>query len=280
MTKLYIINGPIAGQSFDFIGETTSIGRAPDNDIQLDDRSISRRHVRIVRRDKTFFLEDLNSKNGTLIDGYPIKPGIELEVEEGIPIAIGDILISLGTKYSEDGTRPQYSINLLGQTDERGADLFSANTQLRQEISERQQAEGKLKEMHEQLKEANKNLGLAYAQMRDWKDRLSLQLHREEIGFLIDETGSILGFTERAIEITGRNRIDLLESNIVDLVDEGYRQELKNTIRNAWSGVARRIPFPMIGNQQDQKELEAKLMHISLENKKRLLILLRTSDKE
>ena len=59
--------------------------------------------------------------------------------------------------------------------------------------------------MHDQIKEANKNLGLAYAQMRDWKDRLSVQLQGEEIGFLLDENGTILGITDRVLEITEKN---------------------------------------------------------------------------
>ena len=112
MIKLYITSGPMRGTSTELKGEVTFIGRASDNDIKIRDRSVSRKHVKIIRKNSRFFIEDLGSENGTWINGKPIKPGYEFEVEEGLPIAVGDTLISLGEKCSEDGSKHKYSINL------------------------------------------------------------------------------------------------------------------------------------------------------------------------
>ncbi len=60
--------------------------------------------------------------------------------------------------------------------------------------------QGHVNEIDFALTEANKNLEGAYAQMRDWKDRLSKRLYGEEIGFLLDEDARILGVTEKAVE--------------------------------------------------------------------------------
>ena len=51
MTKLYIISGPMGGTSTELEGEATFIGRASDNDIQIKDRSVSRKHAKIIKRD-------------------------------------------------------------------------------------------------------------------------------------------------------------------------------------------------------------------------------------
>ena len=166
------------------------------------------------------------------------------------------------------------------RVEERTVEVVKANEQLKLVIEERQRAEERLKTTLDQLKEANKRLGLAYAQMRDWKDRVSMQLYGEEIGFLIDENGQILGITERALESTGRNRIELLGDNILDLVDEECRQELKNDIREAWIGIFRQTSVRMTGKQMDHQRFETKLMHISLEKEISLLVLMRGSDGE
>ena len=112
MTKLYIAGGPMEGTSTELKGEITFVGRASDNDIQIKDRSISRKHIKIIGKNSRFFIEDLGSENGTWINGKPIKPGYEFEVEKGFPIAIGDTLICLGKKCSEDGSKHNYSINI------------------------------------------------------------------------------------------------------------------------------------------------------------------------
>lgn len=101
MTKLYILEGPDKGQSFDLKGKTISIGRSHDNHIQMKDRFVSRKHLEISRRNSKFFLKDLKSENGTFVDGEPIRPGKELEVKEGLPISLGMSVLCLGKGCSE-----------------------------------------------------------------------------------------------------------------------------------------------------------------------------------
>lgn len=53
--------------------ERITIGRRPHNDIVIDDLAISAEHAVIVTILKDSFLEDLNSTNGTQINGQPVK---------------------------------------------------------------------------------------------------------------------------------------------------------------------------------------------------------------
>jgi pSer/pThr/pTyr-binding forkhead associated (FHA) protein len=53
--------------------ERMTIGRRPSNDIQIDNLAISGEHAAVVTILNDSFLEDLNSTNGTLVNGQPIK---------------------------------------------------------------------------------------------------------------------------------------------------------------------------------------------------------------
>ncbi|MBW1669729.1 MAG: FHA domain-containing protein [Deltaproteobacteria bacterium] len=96
MGKLFIVEGPDRGRSFRIKGQTVFIGRSPANDIQMRDKTISRQHLKIVRKGDKYFVEDLQSKNGTYVNGEQIRPGVEIEVNEGHPIVIGMSVICLG----------------------------------------------------------------------------------------------------------------------------------------------------------------------------------------
>src|SRR3982751_5988575 len=52
--------------------ETITIGRMRGNTIVIEDSSISLMHAKITRRDGEFHLKDLNSTNGTMLNGQPI----------------------------------------------------------------------------------------------------------------------------------------------------------------------------------------------------------------
>ncbi len=52
--------------------ETTTFGRAPDNDVVLSDARVSRHHARLVYQAGRYVLSDLNSHNGTWVGGQRI----------------------------------------------------------------------------------------------------------------------------------------------------------------------------------------------------------------
>jgi pSer/pThr/pTyr-binding forkhead associated (FHA) protein len=102
MANLYIVNGSQKPRTFDLKADTISIGRAPDNDIQIKDRFVSRKHLKIFRKESNYFIKDLESKNGTFINGKQIPSGVEFEIEEGITIAIGMSVICVDKETSKD----------------------------------------------------------------------------------------------------------------------------------------------------------------------------------
>jgi len=53
--------------------ERYTIGRLPDNDIRIDNSAVSGHHSLIINILNDSFLEDLNSTNGTLVNGQPVK---------------------------------------------------------------------------------------------------------------------------------------------------------------------------------------------------------------
>ncbi|HXA48088.1 MAG TPA: FHA domain-containing protein, partial [Burkholderiaceae bacterium] len=53
--------------------ERTTIGRRPNNDMVVDHVAISSEHAAIIASNNTFILEDLNSTNGTEVNGHSIK---------------------------------------------------------------------------------------------------------------------------------------------------------------------------------------------------------------
>ncbi len=62
------------------------IGRSPTSDIFLSDRRVSLRHARIYLKNNHFYLEDLNSTNGTFVNGLPVKAPYCLEIGDKIKI--------------------------------------------------------------------------------------------------------------------------------------------------------------------------------------------------
>ena len=120
MPKIFIMNGPDKGRSFEMAEEAISIGRASDNAIRIEDRSASRKHLKIVKRGEKYYVSDLSSRNGTFIDGKRITSGKEYEVKEGIPIAIGRTFLSIGKAYPDDVLAVLDSIDLFRELDEEG----------------------------------------------------------------------------------------------------------------------------------------------------------------
>ncbi len=79
-------SGPFAGRIVALPNHMVTIGRAPDNDVVVGDPATSGRHGRIETRGGSFWIGDLGSTNGTLVNGEPV---IEKQLSDGDLIAIG-----------------------------------------------------------------------------------------------------------------------------------------------------------------------------------------------
>jgi pSer/pThr/pTyr-binding forkhead associated (FHA) protein len=96
-TNLFVLEGQDKGQFFSLdTDKSYVIGRSPHNDIQINDKCTSRHHLKILKKGKTYILTDLNSENGTFVNGKNMEPGIDIEVKEGTPIVIGMTILGLG----------------------------------------------------------------------------------------------------------------------------------------------------------------------------------------
>ena len=58
---------------YELVNETTTIGRKPGNDIQIDNLSVSGRHAQVITILEDSFLEDLGSTNGTYVNGKSMR---------------------------------------------------------------------------------------------------------------------------------------------------------------------------------------------------------------
>ena len=71
------------------------VGRAKDTDFRLDDPNVSRRHAAFYWENGKVMVEDLDSTNGTLVNGYPI---LSTPVKESDVVHIGGHKITLETR--------------------------------------------------------------------------------------------------------------------------------------------------------------------------------------
>jgi len=96
MTEIFVFDGSEKERSIQFTGEDIYIGRSPDNDIQVKDITVSRKHLKITKNENRYIVRDLGSKNGTYVDGNYIKPDLDIELKRAVPIVIGMSVICLG----------------------------------------------------------------------------------------------------------------------------------------------------------------------------------------
>jgi serine/threonine-protein kinase len=75
-----------AGGLFQLEKERITVGRSHENDVMLDEVDASRFHAELVRRDRNYAMQDLNSVNGTFVNGRrisaptPLKDGDEIRI--------------------------------------------------------------------------------------------------------------------------------------------------------------------------------------------------------
>ena len=74
------------------IDKSITIGRETDNVIRIDNPAVSKHHARIIKEQDQFFIEDLNSTNGTYIKEKPVS---RLALRDEDEITIGKHILKI-----------------------------------------------------------------------------------------------------------------------------------------------------------------------------------------
>lgn len=88
------------GPAFHIDGERVRVGREPDNNVVIEDPSVSRRHAEFVRTPEGWMLADLGSRNGTYLSASRLAA--EAPVFEGMRVRFGRIKCSLSVMAPGD----------------------------------------------------------------------------------------------------------------------------------------------------------------------------------
>ena len=92
MAKLVVLSEGLTGRSHELTAERTTVGRVEDNTFQLAEASVSSHHCEILQQGGEIKIKDLNSTNGTFIDGKQISEGI---LKPGQTLRLGKVDIRL-----------------------------------------------------------------------------------------------------------------------------------------------------------------------------------------
>jgi two-component system, NtrC family, response regulator HydG len=88
--RLVASSGPLKGAIFRLGEEAVSIGRESSNRISISDLALSRRHCCLKAEAGQFKICDLDSLNGTFVNGVPVKVRL---LQHGDQIKLGDSLL-------------------------------------------------------------------------------------------------------------------------------------------------------------------------------------------
>ena len=132
MAVLRALQGLSPGQLFPLEGASVVLGRHPACDIVLESAAVSRQHARILNLDGNFFVEDLHSRNGTLLNGLPVV-GRQLLAEDD-ELGICDLLFAFHFAPPEPLTVPLHRAEPTAEAmmvdDDRPADQSAVMSKL------------------------------------------------------------------------------------------------------------------------------------------------------
>jgi len=92
--ELLLVRGPESGRTYPLDEPVLTLGRDPRNDVVVDHPQVSRRHARIIRQSNAWVIEDMDSTNGTFVNGTRVTEpraltqGDTIELSEAVALMV------------------------------------------------------------------------------------------------------------------------------------------------------------------------------------------------
>jgi len=102
MAKLVVLSAGMTGRTHELKVDKTTIGRVEDNTFQIAEPSVSSHHCEVLLRGPEVVVRDLNSTNGTFINGEKVN---ETVLKPGQVLRLGQIEMRLETDAPASATK-------------------------------------------------------------------------------------------------------------------------------------------------------------------------------
>lgn len=103
MAKLVILSQGMTGRSHELQADRTTIGRVEDNLFPIAEASVSSHHCEVLLRGNEVVIHDLNSTNGTFINGEKITESV---LKPGQTLRLGQVELRLEAAGASGSTAP------------------------------------------------------------------------------------------------------------------------------------------------------------------------------
>ena len=122
MPSLFVIRGNDQGTRFELEGSVITIGRDSSNKVQLHDAGVSRHHAEIRRVENRYRLIDLNSSNGTIVNGKRIQ---EHWLNSGDQIQMGRTLMLFTSPAEESEREATWNVSIAAEPEAERSQIVS-----------------------------------------------------------------------------------------------------------------------------------------------------------
>jgi pSer/pThr/pTyr-binding forkhead associated (FHA) protein len=108
MAKLVLLSAGMTGRTNELKVDKTTIGRVEDNTFQIAEPSVSSHHCEVLLRGSDVVVHDLNSTNGTFINGEKVSESV---LKPGQILRLGQIEMRLETETPAGAAAPKKALD-------------------------------------------------------------------------------------------------------------------------------------------------------------------------
>ena len=185
IAQLEVLTGSRGGERRTLVGEYFTVGRDPESDLQLDpdvDLAVSGRHAQFSFQDGRWFLSDLGSLNGTILNGERITGPVPLHHEARIQFGEDGPIVVFRTR-SKDGASPlgawlKHSWLPLGLIALLSAALVAVGAVALRSRSEGRRYAQQISAMQQEIDSVLRASERTAAELRGWNESLAEALSR------------------------------------------------------------------------------------------------------
>jgi len=148
------------------------------------------------------------------------------------------------------------------------------------DITEQVKFEKRLKFLHQQFKEVNRKLTLAYSETKAQKDALRDFLEGEQAISLMNNHGEILGMTNQMLQLTRFTRMELIGTKLIRLVESDARPRMRHAIKQALIEGRYDLQLRLHKDNHNNALYNVQIATVNMEKEKWLLALFRLALEE